>query len=228
MYRFGPSFQRNSSNSEGRIGNAERGRREALSHAGVRRRAGGLSDGGLTLRGSREAIRLGVMSSGQSEWNEAFFGPLFSDAGGGEDQLEPFLGGWIFSDDQGALAFRLTREYFERLDERSEPERFGYDIVRSAPGLIHIRLSGENGEIDEEQILELRDGLLRCFDEEGNRLEAFQRISAHGPYQPKELQIDDSPLFESLPDQAQRMRAIHDQHEERMRQYVDRLLAEGG
>ncbi len=163
-----------------------------------------------------------------THWNETFFGPLFAEQTKDDAHREPFLGGWIFEDDQGALAFRLTPEFLERLDERSEPERFAYEVIRSAPGMIHIRLLGGNDEIEEEQILECKDGELRCFDEDGTRLEAFQRVCAHGPYQPKELQISDSPIFESLPDQAERMRRIHEQHEERMRQYVEKLLAEGG
>ena len=142
--------------------------------------------------------------------------------------MEPFLGGWIYEDDQGALAFKLTRDSFERLDERSEPEQFGYEVVRSAPGVVHLRLLGENDDIEEEQILECKGGELRCFDEDGTRLAAFQRVRAHGAYHPKALQISDSPVFESMPDQAERMRRIHEQHEDRMRQYVGQLLAEGG
>ncbi len=167
-------------------------------------------------------------SESSTNWDETFFGRLFEGQSKDAAHLEPFLGGWIFEDDQGALAFRMTREVFERLDERSEPEQFGYEILRSAPGVIHIRLLGGNDEIEEEQVLECKDGELRCFDEDGTRLEAFQRVRVHGPYQPKELQISDSPVFESMPEQAERMRRIHEQHEERMRRYVETLLDEGG
>lgn len=171
------------------------------------------------------------MESEQNEkarWDEAFFEPLFEAGGDTGENRRPFLGGWICSDDQGALAFRLTAEFLERLDERSEPERVEYEIVRSAPGMIHLRMLSGNDEIDEEQIMECRGGVLRCFDEDGTKLEAFERVRNHGPYQPKELHIAESPVFESMPEQVERMKRIHGQHEERTRQYVDALLAEGG
>ena len=164
----------------------------------------------------------------ETHWDSSFFEPLFAAGGDASENLKTFLGGWIYSDDQGALAFRMTPEFLERLDERSEPERFAYEIVRSAPGMLHIRMLSGNDEIDEEQIMECRDGILRCFDEDGTRLEAFERVRNHGPYQPKELQIAESPVFESMPEQVERMKRIHEQHEERMRQYVDSLLGEGG
>jgi hypothetical protein len=114
------------------------------------------------------------------------------------------------------------------LDERSEPERFRYEVLRSAPGLIHIRTTGDVDEIEDEQIMECKDRVLCCFDDEGERLEKFRRVEDFGPYQPKELEIGDSPVFESMPEQAARMKVIHAQHEERTQQYVDLLLEEAG
>jgi len=175
-------------------------------------------------------VSLGRMTTPDSEisWDDAFFGPLFAGHETDASHLEPFLGGWMFADDQGALAIKLTRTYLERLDERSEPERFRYEVLRSAPGLIHIRTTGDVDEIEDEQIMECKDRVLCCFDDEGERLEKFRRVEDFGPYQPKELEIGDSPVFESMPEQAARMKVIHAQHEERTQQYVDRLLEEAG